>query len=1569
MARPTSMLASPTVVLSLLLLLLSLVLPACLAQVRFLAMTATITGLYPTIGSQMGGTQLTITGSGFLRQGTAGTTTVTLGGASCTEINYYTTDTHFVCVTPSSGTFFEGTATVPVQMTLQGTGYDSTAQCAPGLGQCNFRYLYSSTPFLDTVSAEVVLPGSVVTYSGLLQGNYYSQYDVFVGPSRCVLGWNVASPANQENAGIGGDYYFDVTQTCQVANQTAGRYLFTLAIRPDPDASTLQAPTFPTAGYGAALINNQTLQVTDDGTVYSVVQAPVILGLSYSQGATSGGQLLTLTGLGFTTQCGQVAVTIGQTAAAVVNCSATAIIVQTSASQASNALESAASATGDFGSPTYSYARGSLGASYAGPGVSRLMLGGVAQTVPVVGSKTISGLLTVPYTGTYQFYVISRTAGTFALSTDNTPANQVTLVSFTQNGGSPFWQSAAQISSWVALTAGRSYYYTAACDTWDFSVAVRVHSAGQTATTPFLPTDTTEHALYQSFPTSAILTVAPAITREVQTITVTGATGGYFQLSASIYTADIPIPPTMTPSDPTTIAAIQSFVDQWSGCYGGDAPAVGSAASSGSGTVSTGFTWTISFNCPAPVVGTRPSISLANVNLTGAPIAFHWARTVTPSAPIGGTYRVGFVQGGSTSWSSPIQAFGPYPEFELRAAMANLVGSSASVAVTTYTFASLASLMPGDGYTFTVQVTYVHGDASSLFVFDSSSLTGTAAAATWQVVQAGSLDRFYSPLPSEWSSVAADQNQVSVSVNGVRSVCAAAAGGANNVATFLGSAVPAVTNCQYLYTSALVPTLTSLSSSSGSADAVLTLTGTGFDSNPANNRITFTATGSTVYAAPPPCIPSSASATQLVCTLPAISAGRYQVVVQVTSAGTLASTATPLYYTVSAVYNTPNPLVLTGSIAGGALLVLTGSGFQVPQSLSFVGNDSFVESGNYSATGGDVVLVGGLPCTLEDVSYTLLICRVPAAQPAVAATVAITINGQATSWTYAYATASTPRVTALTPSSVSSAITTIVTLTGSGFVVPSAYPAFFYAADTDNPFGYSAANAAAVFDDSLFTQVAVHFGSRACIVLTVSATQVTCQITRGAPTDPSLNDLVNSPQLYVMGLGYAQSAEITLEVALQVNSVYPLIGSLNGGQYITISGAGFQAQSTTEVTIDILTDKQLSDYPSMTTSGVRMHPMSLAQGEVALEDRFFPMQAQHGHADAHPSAKPTTAKDVLDQVMMRMHHRASSSKASTISQSRFQALATGDSFGWAGYSIPCAITSLSYTQIVCFTQPTGLTPAAFTGTGYTSIVGIVHVNINDIPSVCATSDPSQSCLYGFDTAHTPTITAVSPTTGPATTSITITGTSLDDALSSVLIGYDTCTDVTQSATFITCTVPGNTASTVPIQVLFSDVGFASNSSLLTFTHTLAIAGVSPLSGSYAGGSTVTLTGSGFGAVTTDNVVTLNGPAGDRGVHVPHLSGHHHAGVRLLLRRHVRRAVADRGRLLLRQLPLPERGRAVGVPRAGQRQRGAGVLVQHHGGLHLHQHPDALPHRRLPAVGQRGHGDHSHWRGLRDGNHR
>ena len=1428
-------------------------LPIVLSQV--LAYEALITGVYPSVGSTAGGTRVTIVGSGFLRAGTSGSTTVTIGGQTCAEVPYYTTDSTFICDTPP------GSGTEPLQMTLLGTGYGQYAVCqyTQNTG-CNFVYSISSTPNLDLIYTPAVMAGQQLVYSGFLYGNYYSQYLNRIGGALC----NLAPSFNTslDNAGIGGSMYGDVTQQCTVSDQAAGRYLFSINILPAPDATTGMQLPFPVVGYGNGTSNTMNFKVDDTtGAIYNVVQLPVVTGLSVKLGASTGGQLVTITGTSFSTDCTALQVTIGWSLATVVSCSLDSIVVLTTPTTGSNVRETAAAALGTYGGTGYAYGVGSTGYVWYYQNVPSLALLGLQQQTALYGEQSMAGILIVPYTASYQFLLTSRDTASFSLSNSTVPAFQKTILSFGAGvgGGDIYFANAAiQQSAWITLQANTPYYWSATLNTFLFSVAVRIHNpshTGSSLNTPFLPTDTSSERMYESFPTILYITIAPTVVREVQTITITGATGGYFQLTANGIAGEVPFP-SSTPNDPATLAGIQAAADANSGCYIASVVAAGAFATA-TQSLASGVAFSVTFECPT--TAPRALMSVQNINLTtSGTLSFTVTRTQNPSVALGGSFRAGFTApGASTVWGSLI-TYGTTITTAMSTAAA-AAQQTVDIILRDSDYLHGESQEIGDGFFYYVQVRSPLGDTSGFWTFDHSELTGTSPAITVSVIQQGSLDRFYNPIPADWTSITADQNQVTVSVDGLRSVCATGANGAN-IQSWLQTTVPSVADCQFLQDTSLVPTITAISASSVGAGTLLTLTGTGFDKTAANNIVSFTPTF-TAYTSFPTVAATTTTAASLVFQVPHLSAGQYRVSVQVITVGRTDPNAAPVYLTFTATYNTPNALTLTGSVAGGALLIVTGSGFHIPQLLSFSGNDSFVETANYSALGGDSVQIGGNTCVLEDVSFTMLICRVPAPIPQAASTAAITING-ATLGTYTYSTSATPQVTSVSPAQVSAAVTTIVTITGSGFTVPASYPSFFFSVDSDNPYNFTAVGHATTYDNTLFAEFAVHLNSLSCQVLTASATQITCQLTR-SPPNPLNTQLTVAPTVYVMGQGYAQIGESTVELALQVNSVSPTIGSLQGGQYVTITGAGFVSQSTTSVTIDILTNKQLSDYPSMSTQSVTSHAMrvmSLAEGTVPEAQRFFPMQVEQA-APHLLKKRPTTAEDTLDAVMQAMHNRHHKQATKLSSNSRTFHSMQASNFEWTGLSVPCAITSISYGQIVCFTSSTGLRPSNFTGTGYTSIVGIVHVSINEIESLCATSDPSQSCLYAFDVNHTPTITSITPSSGGAGTVVTIAGSQLTDTLQTVLIGYDACTNVQQTASQITCTVSGNTAATVPVQVLFSSVGFAANTSLLTFTHTLHITSLSQTSGSYGGGTTVTLTGTGFSSVATDNNFTIGGLPG------------------------------------------------------------------------------------------------------------
>ena len=675
-----------------------------------------------------------------------------------------------------------------------------------------------------------------------LFGNYYSQYLNRIGSSLC----NLAPSYNTslDNVGIGGSIYSDVEQNCTVADQSAGRYLFSINLLPTPDPTTgLQLP-FPVAGYGNATSNSMDYRVDSKGAVYNVMQLPVVTGLSTRVGATTGGQLITITGTSFSTDCSTLRVTIGGSLATPVSCTLDTIVVLTGANTDSNTREIAAAAYGAYGSLGYAYGVGSTGYTWWYdnlPGAT--LLTGITQQSVLYGDQSMAGILIVPYTAQYQFLLTSRDTASFSLSNSTVPAFQKTLLSFGPSAGGSnlyFADAAVQQSAWVTLQANTPYYWSALQNTYLFSVAVRIHNAnhtGSSTNTPFLPTDSANERLYESFPTILYITMAPVIVREIQTIYFTGATGGYFQLASNGQSGAVPFP-TVTPNDAATVAAVRAIVAVNSGCYSGSITVNGGYTTS-TQSMAAGVAFNVSFFCPT--TAPRPLMTVQNINLTtSGALSFHVVRVQTPSIEIGGSYRVGFTApGASTVWGA-LTAYGSFlPTAMIGAAAA--AGQVVDVVQRSADSLYGESQLPADGYYWYLQIRSPLGDTSGLWTFDSSTLTGTSPSVQIQVVQTGSLDRFYNPIPVDWTSQTADQNQVTVSVDGLRSICAVGANG-TNIQNWLTTNVPATTDCQFLQHAALVPAITVISATTASAGALLTLTGTGFDKVAANNIVSFVPT-------------------------------------------------------------------------------------------------------------------------------------------------------------------------------------------------------------------------------------------------------------------------------------------------------------------------------------------------------------------------------------------------------------------------------------------------------------------------------------------------------------------------------------------------------------------------------------------------------------------------------------------------------------------------------------------------------------------------------------------------------
>ncbi len=179
-------------------------------------------------------------------------------------------------------------------------------------------------------------------------------------------------------------------------------------------------------------------------------------------------------------------------------------------------------------------------------------------------------------------------------------------------------------------------------------------------------------------------------------------------------------------------------------------------------------------------------------------------------------------------------------------------------------------------------------------------------------------------------------------------------------------------------------------------------------------------------------------------------------------------------------------------------------------------------------------------------------------------------------------------------------------------------------------------------------------------------------------------------------------------------------------------------------------------------------------------------------------------------------------------------------------------------------------PTSITATSPAEAAGTVDVRVTTPGGTSATSSADQ---YNYATPPpTPTVTGVSPNTGSTAggTSVTITGTNLTGA-TGVNFGATAATNfVVNSPTSITATSPAEAAGTVDVRVTTpggtSATSSADQFSYLGQSSTPTVTGVSPNSGSTAGGTSVTITGTNltgatgvnFGATAATNFV-VNSP--------------------------------------------------------------------------------------------------------------
>ncbi|CAL8293184.1 unnamed protein product [Merluccius merluccius] len=146
----------------------------------------------------------------------------------------------------------------------------------------------------------------------------------------------------------------------------------------------------------------------------------------------------------------------------------------------------------------------------------------------------------------------------------------------------------------------------------------------------------------------------------------------------------------------------------------------------------------------------------------------------------------------------------------------------------------------------------------------------------------------------------------------------------------------------------------------------------------------------------------------------------------------------------------------------------------------------------------------------------------------------------------------------------------------------------------------------------------------------------------------------------------------------------------------------------------------------------------------------------------------------------------------------------------------------------------------------------VEVMINGIPSKC-----SGDCGFEWSVDSTPKLMGVSPSQGVFSsedTLVTITGSGFSSGNASIMIGDTDCEIQATTTTTAVCRPGSAPAGTYPVWVTFPSLGQAEyQADLLNFTYQLILSSLSPRSGSVAGGTLLTVQGSGLGPDATVTV--------------------------------------------------------------------------------------------------------------------
>lgn len=360
-----------------------------------------------------------------------------------------------------------------------------------------------------------------------------------------------------------------------------------------------------------------------------------------------------------------------------------------------------------------------------------------------------------------------------------------------------------------------------------------------------------------------------------------------------------------------------------------------------------------------------------------------------------------------------------------------------------------------------------------------------------------------------------------------------------------------------------------------------------------------------------------------------------------------------------------------------------------------------------------------------------------------------------------------------------------------------------------------------IFGTGFATGATIEIGGVPCNSSTVmSTTQIECEAPAMAAGTYTI--VVTNTD----GSTVSSSTQITYNAAPTITSITPVVGPIAGGTTLTITGTGFLTGATAYLntltcgSATVLTPTSMTCVtPATTTATTYTLRVVNPDGQTATLSNAFTYFSTPTITTISPTAGALAGGTTL-----------------TVNGTNFSTGATV----FVGGVACTPLTYVSSSQVRCPTPG----PAA----------GAQAVTINNPGTPSATYNS-----YTYQDA--PTVASVSPTAGAlaGNTLITITGTFFRSG-ATVLVGAAACTSITVvNATTITCRTPANSAGAYAITVTNTDTQSGTSvPGIYTYQAAPAITTVTPDYGPLAGGTAITITGTGFIAPVSN--VTVGGVA-------------------------------------------------------------------------------------------------------------